>query len=186
MVFFLLDGDPDKVIQKYLQNYNNFQKFSYWKNEENLKESNDNFFIHEIKIVNCDNSVGKNINGSDPFTIEFKYSILQEFKNFRFGFIISNNHGTNIFDSYDNDYLELNDSRNIGIYLAKCYIPGQFLVPGEYLITIVARDAKIELDVCMKNILSFTINNIGSTFSKNPGKRVGIVTPKINWDTIKE
>jgi hypothetical protein len=60
-----------------------------------------------------------------------------------------------------------------------CKIPGNWLRPGRYYVSVSAFIANVRLFSSHENVLAFDVSDVGYKFNMN---RIGIITPILEWE----
>lgn len=118
--------------------------------------------------------------GNEGIRLVFVYRV-QWRVNGRLAFLVRDSAGSVVFASASTDCeVALNHSLREGRYRAVCEIPGNFLAPGRYVVT-VAAPREEGLDKVFEDILSFEVSMRGSLAARDG--RSGVVMPLLAWAT---
>jgi lipopolysaccharide transport system ATP-binding protein len=136
------------------------------------------FQFNKVRIANARS--GKSISYSEAVEIEYDYTVNGELPIGRFGLTLVNEEGLRVLSSVDTDTMgNLNRPWPLGRFVIRCTIPGSFLRPGHYYLT-VSEPRSTGGDIIHENLLSFTVNGLGSP-SERDGRR-GVIAPTLHWE----
>jgi lipopolysaccharide transport system ATP-binding protein len=116
-----------------------------------------------------------------PFWIEVEYHVIKHLPICRIGISVLTMDGTVIFVSYNTDKIGLGRNLEPGNYVTRCQIPGNFLAPTRYTLTIHAEISPFKRLARSENVINFEIRNIGAIGSEFNPLRYGIIRPKLEW-----
>lgn len=178
----LKDGPAREVSAYYLDRSNKFYSPITWVNVPR-GESRD------IELISANISQrGMPTNAIDcrePFTISLQYANKTALPNSRFFIIFRNLKGEILFTT--SDYDALTDGvidRKPGTFISTVTIPGELLKSGSYFGTVGA-DIKNERIIFAENdVLQFDVFESGDDTLAERHKRVGLIAPVLNWETI--
>jgi lipopolysaccharide transport system ATP-binding protein len=151
-------GDPEYIIEKYLENIISSKNSSYadW-GAEGIGDDYIRLFKAGIKNPDDEYSVIHNIDS--PVTVEMEYSISNRYdKDIATHFWFYDRYGNCLFIVYDHPYNDDYKKKNPGRYKSTCSIPAYLLNRGEYYIDVyITNPEKKEKHIFVKQALSFKI-----------------------------
>jgi len=155
-------GGIDEAIAAYLlADVSGTAKCQIW--SESKPNPPQPIFFRELAILNHE---GFSINELDvryPFTIEMVYEVQQALGNVELSVRIETSNCIPVFTTHQSHAdPHCLAPRHPGRYRASVQIPGLFLMPGLYLVTIGAHQPWVEVYDLHENLLRFTVNETGS------------------------
>ena len=131
-----------------------------------------------VSVIAPRGSTPESIAASQPFSIEFRYTVLDAGLRGRIALQIRNQHDQPILSSASTDGSSVRRKEMPpGSYIETCEIPGHFLAPGTYFLTI--SQPAIDGDIVIENICTFTIDSADSLAGIDG--RAGFVAPQLRW-----
>ena len=173
-------GEPTDVISAYLADGKSNN--SIWENSELRSIENEKkiAIVTSVTIKTFSNNPTSIVEFIKPFKIHATYHIFQSVYNVAIVCRILDSYGSIVFTSWDTDCGSTPViKREPGIYSVFCEIPGHFLSPGRYSLTIGIINVRNQIAIDWhEKVLKFEVSKID--FPLNIGRR-GIVTPKLRW-----
>lgn len=170
-------GETELVIHDYLNS--SISSNRLWRNPSgkpnefgirylsaSIKQSDSN----QIGIVRYDRD----------FYLELNYRVAEIVRReWAIVFRVSNVSGTVVFTSWDTDFQQSIRKHSVGDFRATCHIPGKFLKPGTYFVSLgtYIPNAKKEFEH-FEYIFHFEVSTIGYVMNV---QRQGIITPLFEW-----
>ena len=77
------------------------------------------------------------------------------------------------------------EPREPGVYTSVCYIPEGLFNARQYALSVYAARtiaAKIDILDYVENVIAFGVENPSGVGSYMPKKRVGVISPKLDWE----
>jgi lipopolysaccharide transport system ATP-binding protein len=178
-------GNINSVIGKYLaQGSSNNGKIMLVNNIESIRKKN-KFFFKQIRLLNNEYIESSELDVRHPFYVSFDYEITQPLNNVELSIRIHTSDGIAVLTSNQSDstHGESLKTRNIGSYEASIEIPGMFLMPGSYMLSIAAHEPMVEMFDIHEHILLFTITETGTKYAKYNQSRetLGIIITNLPW-----
>jgi lipopolysaccharide transport system ATP-binding protein len=168
-------GEASRVVGDYLAA--GTTAVAEWRREDDAEP--DEGFAFDAARVLVDGAPSAVVAFDSAFFVELDYRVLEELRNAVVLARVVDAQGRALFTTSDSDTTDLRGAvRAPGSYTSACRIPGSFLRPGRYWLTIEAyvpgdRDLALhEQAVC------FDVSHQG--YSLNIG-RVGVITPVFDW-----
>lgn len=142
-------------------------------------------FISAARIRNNENKVVSMLDARQPFSIEVEYEVTKRTLAW-VGFTISTRDGADVLAATDGDIdIYASNPREAGVYTSICYIPEGLFNTGQCVMSLyAARTAggNVEiLDYC-EHALAFGIENPNGVGSYMPKTRVGVISPRLDWE----
>lgn len=172
-----MDGQPAQVVTAYLSWGVDY--LSRW--EKPKSDSNDKIAVIEsAQVLSYKNEGTTLVEFSKAFRVEITYQVFETTTDLAIACRFTDSLGNVVLTSWDTDDSNpKNLNRKAGSYVTMCEVPGHFLRPGRYSLTIGALTKSDGLGIDFwENILLFDVSE--ADFSLNQG-RIGIVTPKLKW-----
>jgi lipopolysaccharide transport system ATP-binding protein len=135
--------------------------------------------LYSARVRNSQGSISSTVESTKPFSVEIEYEITKPLWNLRVGFFLRTSAGGYLFDSHDADGPEFRSSRDPGHYTACCYIPGNLLGPGTYLISLNAGIHNVASFAREENTLVLEVVNTSTRGTISP--RGGVIQPQFTW-----
>lgn len=179
-------GSTDKALNKYL-NYNSLQGKIQWPIIKNAP-GNNKVKIKYIYLLSNEN-ITSNPRIDSDINIEVGYWNLQKDSNIGVVIHLKDSLGTFIFASADMPSANLisnptfDEKKEIGIYKTTCTIPANTLNDKSYTLDVGIYNYKREMEVDLKDILTFTVVDTGEMRKEYMGDWVGQIRPKLAWKT---
>jgi lipopolysaccharide transport system ATP-binding protein len=139
-------------------------------------------FFDKISIKNNDHEFANELDVRYPFNIQIEYTVQQVVSNLELSVRIYRNDGIPVLTSCQSDSLISEIRRDKGCYEAIVEVPGMFLMPGSYSMSVAAHEPMVEVfDEC-KHVLPFNILETGTRLAKyNHHQEIGVVIPIFDW-----
>ncbi|MEM9553873.1 MAG: ABC transporter ATP-binding protein [Acidobacteriota bacterium] len=174
-----LDGPTDQVIAAYVREGSQLGGARLF-DDEPLAQT-DELVIRGLSLRGADGTSSGSIDVRRPFGIEIEYEVLRPMTHCRIGVFVQTHSGTIVFDSYDADHEEYFGPRVPGRYVSRAEVPGDFLMPGGYALTINADITGVKRLIRLENALLFEVYDTGAVGTEIGGRRRGVVLPKLDW-----
>jgi lipopolysaccharide transport system ATP-binding protein len=176
-------GSSDCVIQSYL----NCQKSvgAEFTRDETEIEQAPAVFILGARIRSSENKTVSILDAKRPFSIEIDYKVTNRTLVW-VGFTISTQEGLEVMAATDGDvdtYASV--PREPGVYTSVCYIPEGLFNARQYALSVYAARtiaAKVDILDYLENVIAFGVENPSGVGSYMPKKRVGVISPKLDWE----
>ena len=176
-------GSSDQVIQSYLSARRSALA-EYTRNGTEVQPP-PRVFITAGRIRNNEGQIFSVLDARQPFSIEVEYQVTQRTLAW-VGFTISTRDGADVLAATDGDVdTYASTPREPGVYTSICYIPEGLFNTGQCLLSLYAARTtagNVEiLDYC-EQVLAFGIENPSGVGSYMPKTRVGVISPRLNWE----
>lgn len=176
-------GPSDTVIQSYL----NSQKTvaAEFRRDESQVEQMPSVLILGARIRNTENNIVSILDSRRPFSIEVDYKVTSRTLVW-VGFTISTREGLEVMAATDGDvdsYASV--PREPGLYSSICYIPAGLFNARQYALSFYAARTvagKVEILDYVENAIAFEVENPSGVGSYMPKSRVGVISPKLDWE----
>jgi lipopolysaccharide transport system ATP-binding protein len=176
-------GPSDEVIQSYLSSQKPVE--AEYIRDESRVEQIPQVLILGARIRNNENQVVSSIDGTRPFSIEVDYRVTSKTLAW-IGFAISTRDGAFVLSAADGDVdAYALTPRDLGVYTSVCYIPEALFNAQDYLLTLYACrtvGGGTEILDYLENVIAFGIENPGGVGSFMPKRRVGVISPRLDWE----
>ncbi|HEU5133412.1 MAG TPA: ABC transporter ATP-binding protein, partial [Pyrinomonadaceae bacterium] len=176
-------GPSDGVIQSYLHS----QKAvgSEFTRDESEMEQTPAVYVLGARIRSSDQKTVSILDAKRPFSIEIDYRVTSRTLVW-VGFTISTQEGLEVMAATDGDvdtYASV--PREPGVYTSICYIPEGIFNARQYALSVYAARtvaAKVDILDYLENVIAFGVENPSGVGSYMPKKRVGVISPKLDWE----
>ena len=134
--------------------------------------------LHSVSIEREGDGTG-DIAGDESFDVVFDYSVNGPLVPGRLAILIVDTNATPIFTSTSTDKATaLRERWRLGRHRARCRVPGNFLAPGRYFIT-VAEPLDDGTDILHDGVLAITVSEQNSLAARDG--RFGVIAPLLDW-----
>ncbi|MFW6116195.1 MAG: ABC transporter ATP-binding protein [bacterium] len=176
------DGRTERVVSSYLTTGTNVLGNRVW--EEGTAEPGvSEFKVRAVRIKNCRGEATGTLDVRRPFSVEIEYEILSRLPPCRVGVMLATVHGMPVFTAFDADREEYADSRDPGLFISRCEVPGNLLNPGRFAVSVVAGIRGVKKLARLENVLTVDIENTGGAGAHLGAgrRRPGVIRPKLEW-----
>ncbi|TBR60365.1 ABC transporter ATP-binding protein [Westiellopsis prolifica IICB1] len=176
-------GNINSVVSIYLaQGNNNTSTLKLVNNEDKTKKLKKIFF-KEITILNHDLAESSELDVRYPFFIKLDYEVTKALTNVEISIRIYTSDGIPVITTNQSDCTpDSLGKRNPGNHEVLIKMPGMFLMPGTYMLSIAAHEPMVEIFDSHEHILSFTITETGTRFAKyNKHREIGVIIADLDW-----
>jgi lipopolysaccharide transport system ATP-binding protein len=172
-------GHPRDVVSRYIGG--GTENVTEWRPQP---LPNSPFQFNRVHLANARRGEAEaTIPYSEAVEIEFDFTVNDGLPIGRLGLMLVNEEGLPVLTSADTDAMSnLNRPWPLGRFLLRCTIPGSLLMPGRYCL-ICSEPQPRGGDIIHENVLSFTINGLGSP-SERDGRR-GVIAPTLRWERLR-
>ena len=174
------DGPVDSVIRHYLEASAQHDGTCYFSNEPAK--------IAQFTGLSLLTNEGKATASFDfrfDITLAAEYVVRKPIAKGLLGFRISTADGLPIFTSHHVDKLDPFSTAAAalepGSFRTEVVIPGNFLLPGSYLVTVAIVDADMRLIDMQEDCISFDVSETGNTRARQSGNN-GVVNLDLSWN----
>ena len=176
-------GPSDGVIQSYLNSQKTLD--AEFTRDEAEMEQEPAVYILGARIRSSENKTASILDAKRPFSIEIDYKVTSRTLAW-VGFTISTREGSEVLAATDGDvdsYASV--AREPGVYTSVCYIPEGLFNARQYALSVYAARtiaAKVDILDYLENVIAFGVENPSGVGSYMPKKRVGVISPKLDWE----
>jgi lipopolysaccharide transport system ATP-binding protein len=172
----VLAADTRTVISRYLNetNVSGFAKF-------NTNTGSSPLAVSSCAMLNGEGNISGAVAVNEPFTVQVKLLCRDEVEGVEVSLRVDNATGQPIFTT------NLSDAQNHlprftkGEHTFEIDIPGHFLAPDRYSISIGVHRPNIEVLDMQPNAMCFDVEEVGSAMSKYHGENYGLVLVNLPW-----
>jgi hypothetical protein len=143
------------------------------------------FELLKVCIKNESGRITSTLGFLEPSSVQIGFRIHSELPYCRVGFSVQTTDGIRIFEVYDSDNEDLQGNRFPGEYSISCRIPGEFLAPGQYTLSVNAGIPGVRNLALVENALNIRIDNTEIASSHMLGGRRGMIRPRFPWHIDK-
>jgi hypothetical protein len=177
-------GPTEELISEYLLSKSS-SRGQYI--DEGAHPDDSKVVIRAVRIKNGDGEISAIIDARKPFYVEFDYEVRQQISFGWLAFAMNTVGGVAVMSGADGDVDHyITTPREPGRYTSICQIPGNLFNSGRYVISAyvarTAMDGRAEIFVSLEHVLTFDIEHPGGIGSHMPKGRIGIISPKLNWE----
>lgn len=144
-------------------------------------------FFKSVSVLDADERENSELDVRSPIIIVLEYEITQNLSNLELSIRIDTHDGRPVFTSQQSDFNARSlAERSPGHYQSTIEIPGMFLMPGSYLLTLAAHQPMVEIYDFHEHILSFVVLETGTKYAQyNQPHNVGVVMINLPWQEAK-
>jgi hypothetical protein len=167
-------GPATNVVRQYLSE--NVTNALTWTPRH---DSGNQFQYHAISVTKPDTEQGIDAFPADEaIDVVFDFSVMQPLPAGRIALRVASDQGSPVFTSASTDEMpQLNAAWRMGRQRLRCRIPGNFLAPGRYLISVT--EPAGDYEHFRPNIISFNVSEQNSLAARDG--RPGVVAPILEW-----
>jgi lipopolysaccharide transport system ATP-binding protein len=178
-------GNTDSTVDKYLSSNEQGGGGEFRVSSRDLAPGDRRVRLLAVSVKNQHGEVTDTVTIESGFNLELEYELTIRMENLRVGYRVIASDGTVVFSSADTDPEGLGISRESGIYVSRCTIPGNLLNSGLYYVTVACDRPMQEKLFFAENIVSFTVQLTGGVGGSVPDGRLGILRPLLKWDIYR-
>jgi lipopolysaccharide transport system ATP-binding protein len=181
------DGASDSVISEYVAMSSPYHGEIVW-DAPATAPGNEKMRLHAVRIVSGGQTTAE-------VDIQQDVHIEVEFWNYKPGAMI--NTSIHLLDKMGTPVLASSNARSAnliedpwfgkpysaGLYRAVCTLPGNFLNEGLYGVNAIVLTDITNIEISAREVLSFTVHDTGAMRKEYQGIWIGVVRPKLAWQT---
>lgn len=177
-------GEPDAVIGHYLNNGIGLSS-SVVLSSERIDHGAVFSFLSAAVIV-PGHGGPNDVKLSDGVDIRVEYILREPMRRFLIAVELWDSNGICVLMSTDMDKVEnpYAEDRLTGTYRTTCHLPGAYLRPGRYFITVLAVVPAVKYLGTLSGQLSFDIMELEVVGMKIGQGRRGVIAPLLDWETV--
>ncbi|GAA4753252.1 ABC transporter ATP-binding protein [Flavisolibacter ginsenosidimutans] len=175
------EGDTSIVIDQYLSEGNEVERYIQWTEEE--RPAAPELEVHSIKVLDHRGRMDSILTTDEDIRVEINYRLKEPLRNLRVGINFFTTDGLEIISTSDFNFQDASRLRKPGLYKSVCIVPKHLLNLGTLI-------AKVDFDIpktkaiLMDIPVSFTVselafNQLGITATNRPA---GVVHPYMKWE----
>jgi len=178
----VMDDSSNIVVNNYQSQY--LTGRAIWKQPAANRHDTD-FAFQTIVVMNDGGFPSAQFAGDEPISVEIAYVVRRPLSGCQLHIRLYNSDGLVVFTTTDIDSSGFSAlPREPGYYRSVFKIPGRFLPPGTYYLFAAAQLPYITTYDKQEQTVVFDVSPSGSLTSLD--RRLGVVTPLLHWETIKE
>jgi lipopolysaccharide transport system ATP-binding protein len=136
--------------------------------------------VRSIRVLSVDSLPTSVVEFDRHFEVEISYRIIRPVRDLIIMCRLSDVQGNILWTSWDTDTTGWSGRvREPGTYLSICKVPGSFLKPNRYLLSVAAFITKVKSFCHHENVLAFDVSVIGFNLNIN---RLGAISPLFEWE----
>ena len=179
----IIRGTTSEVIGRYLTSQTETSGYCEW--PDGIANNDvDEFKLFAVRILNENLQTTANLDATKLFFVEIRYAIYKSLPYLRVGFALGAVDGTIIFETQDADHPQYAGRREPGEYVMRCHIPGDFLTPGRYVISVNAGMPELKHLAYLPSVLSLEVEDTLDSSSLMFRNREGMIRPKLKWEEV--
>tara|TARA_Y100000991_G_scaffold41541_2_gene29252 strand:+ start:282 stop:1562 length:1281 start_codon:yes stop_codon:yes gene_type:complete len=176
------DGNPEKVINYYL---NNSAKISYekkWKKDE--RPSNASFSINRIWLSDIQKKPINSLNVDESFLVNIDFEVIKNNSKVGLNVILHDNNQKILSSSINNHEKNFyNQKHSKGLYTSNCKIPGLLFNAGIYFISVYIFGANFRNAKMIEYVLKIELQDGVIVRGDYHGIFDGVLRPMFEWKT---
>ena len=139
--------------------------------------------FEEVSLVGHDGRYSSDLDVRYPFSLDLTYEVRKPVQNVELSVRIEAQDGRAVFTSHQSDLSPTClDGRDVGTYKASIQVPGMFLMPGSYVVSIAAHEPMVQFYDSHERIIGFNVNETGTKFAKyQKHHEIGVVIADLPW-----
>jgi len=175
-------GQTHEVVSRYLSR-NRPKRAQYVFDAARLNGSK--VVLNAVSVKNQHGEVSATLDARQPFYVAIDYEIPGEIQDVWVGFTIHTNSGVDVLAAADGDvenYLRV--MRAPGQYTSTCKIPANLFNAGHFLLSAYAAKTiagRTEIFANLEQVITFDVDHAGGIGEHMPRPRIGIVSPRLDW-----
>ncbi len=136
--------------------------------------------LEAIRVRSTNGDVSTTLDVRFPFTIDVQYRVLRRTTNLRVGVRLSAHEGTVLLSTTDmDDQEEL--TREPGVYVSRCQVPGELLNYGLYYVTVGCDTPSVQSHFLVDHGLAFQVAPTGGVGGHINDGRTGLLRLRLPW-----
>lgn len=173
-----LDGYTDQVTSKYLT-YGAEHSGEVVLSNNNRDQR---FWFNKVSLINSEENIASVLNIKEPFKIRLEYYANEYIKGLELSITVYNSSGIAIFSI--NRSSSISSDITTGHYVSEIEIPSLLLAPGSYSLDIGAHFPKVEVIAHHQSLLSFEIEETGSSMALYRDTHYGVIIVNFPWKEL--
>jgi lipopolysaccharide transport system ATP-binding protein len=150
--------------------------------EDSSKPGDDAVKLVAVRVLTTEGEKTNVIQMHEDFQIEIEYQIDRRLYGLQVGFRLLTSDGTVVLTSGDNDSsIADQGERNPGRYISRCLMPGRFLSPQTYFLSVGAHVPNVHTHFYVESPVSFTVARTDGRGTIADDKRLGVICPILPW-----
>ncbi len=138
-----------------------------------------------LRIKNPKGKTVDTVRSTEPFQVEFEYTLDQSLTGLRVGLYFLSTRGEHIFTSFDTDdpqSFEQQSTRKSGHYFSRCTIPANTFNEGRIVLGVNASSYRIKRYFQDEQALVFSVDATGAPGTQWSEVRMGPMRPALDWE----
>jgi lipopolysaccharide transport system ATP-binding protein len=138
-----------------------------------------------LRIKNPKGKTVDTVRSTEPFEVEFEYTLDQSLTGLRVGLYFLSTRGEHIFTSFDTDdpqSFEQQSTRKSGHYFSRCTIPANTFNEGRIVLGVNASSYRIKRYFQDEQALVFSVDATGAPGTQWSEVRMGPMRPALDWE----
>ena len=181
------EGLTGEVIREYISTGKSDQGERVWKDRRTAPAS-PRVRLDSVRIVS-EGKMTADVNIQKDVQIQINFSILQPSTHIHVGIHLLDRIGGEVLASANMASMNLlkdawaDEPYQTGLYRSVCVLPSDFLNEGRYSINVAIVNEASRVEVFEREVVSFTVHDTGAMRKEYGGEWIGVVRPKLAWQT---
>jgi lipopolysaccharide transport system ATP-binding protein len=181
------DGSSEDVISRYIALGRETQAQAFWAEPQSAPGS-DKVRLHSVRVVSG-GQVTADVDIQEEVRVEIEFWNLKDDAQIGTSIHLLDKLGVGVLASANMHSANLvrdewfGRPHPVGLYRVVCTLPGNFLNEGRYSINVIVLTDMAYAEVFAKEVVSFTVYDTGSMRKEYGGSWLGVVRPKLAWQT---
>lgn len=180
----VMRAPTQQAVDYYLSSGFSRQGERIWKDEDVPVDSAP-FKPVALRIRDARGKKVDTIRSTEPFSVEFEYSLNDSITGLRIGLYFLSTRGEHIFTSFDTDdpqRFEQQSTRKKGKYISRCTVPANTFNEGRVVLGVNASSYRIKRYFQDEQALVFSVDATGAPGTQWSEVRMGPLRPALNWE----
>ncbi|HMG36657.1 MAG TPA: ABC transporter ATP-binding protein [Blastocatellia bacterium] len=180
------EGPSDAVVSDYLEIGAEGQGEALW--DPSSAPGNDNVRLRAVRVVAGDKT-SADVDIEQDINVEIEFWNLKQDAQLAVSVHLKDQMGVSVLSSLNAHSANLirdqwfGKAHPVGLFRSVCRIPSNLLNDGRYTIRVLVLSDMANREVCVDEAVSFFVHDTGAMRREYRGKWVGVVRPKLAWDT---
>jgi lipopolysaccharide transport system ATP-binding protein len=185
----MFDGATQEATDRYLNAAGKAGGEAVWTDPASAP-GNERVRLHRVRIWQKDpDQVAADVDITHEVVIQIQYWNLQPGERYYTALWLANGAGTVVLASSNHASVSqtpddwYGQSHPAGLYSSECRLPANFLNEGRYSVTAIVGRGTSDTQIQEEWVVSFTANDMGAMRREYSGNWIGVVRPKLPWQT---
>ena len=175
----LTDGPSDQVIRAYL--FGGRESCGVRDYDDSTAPGDEYVRLRSVKLLNDSGHAAAVFPMNESLSIDMRFEVIKPLPNFHLYVRVHTKDGIVAFASGDWDDCDRSYSKQPGVYVARCSIPGRLLNWGSYSLSVQGLIPNTRHVFTEDSVLSWDIIELGGSGGSTSSRRPGIFRPQLKW-----